>query len=203
MAEHRIPRAAAALLLVAGAAVFPQHALAHFASTGAGFTAGLAHPMLGLDHVLAMLAVGMWSSQLGRPAIWVLPVAFVAVMTVGGSLAASGAVLPAGELGVALSVIVLGAMIAFDRRLALPAALAVVSVFALAHGHAHGSALPAHAGLLSYGAGFALATGLIHLAGVGIGLLTAAPVGVRLLRAGGAAIALIGVYVSLHVLPFA
>ena len=194
-----MPRSARVRLLwyaAFAAAAVPDAAFAHTAVEGGGFGAGFFHPILGTDHVLAMLAVGMWGGQLGFPAIWVLPVAFPVIMAIGGALAIVGMPLPAGELGIALSVVVLGAMIALDKRLALWLALAVVSVFAVFHGHAHGLELPSHADPVAYSLGFVLATGLIHVVGILIGTVVAVPGGIRLLRAGGAAIALVGAYLS-------
>jgi len=180
---------------LAGAlAALPSAAYAHPAAEGGGFAAGFFHPILGLDHVLAMLAVGMWGGQLGAPAIWVLPVAFPLIMALGGVLAIVGVPLPAGEIGIALSVVVLGAMIAFNRRVALWLALALISAFAVFHGHAHGLELPAHSDPVAYSAGFVLATGLIHLVGILFGLVIAMPGGMHVLRSGGAAIALVGAY---------
>lgn len=181
-------------------ALLPGVACAHEAAEGGGFAAGFFHPILGLDHVLAMLAVGMWGGQLGVPAIWVLPVAFPVIMAIGGVLGIVGVPLPAGELGIAISVVVLGAMIALNKRLALWLALGVVSVFAIFHGHAHGLELPAHADPVAYSMGFVLATGLIHLIGILIGLVIAVPGGMQMLRAGGAAIALVGFYLAGRVL---
>lgn len=172
----------------------PSAAWAHAAAEGGGFAAGFFHPMLGLDHVLAMLAVGMWGGQLGMPALWILPVAFPLIMAAGGVLGIVGIPLPAGELGIALSVVVLGAMIACNARVALWLALALVAAFAVFHGHAHGLELPAHSDPIAYSAGFVLATGLIHLVGILIGLVIALPGGVAMLRSGGAAIALVGAY---------
>lgn len=168
-------------------------ALAHTgAEAGSGFATGFLHPLGGLDHVLAMLAVGMWGAQLGAPAIWALPIAFPLVMSFGGVAGILQAPMPAVEPGIALSVIVLGACIALDRRPPLWAAALLVSVFAIFHGYAHGTELPSQAGAVAYSAGFVLATGAIHLAGIAIGLVTQWPHGMRLLRAGGALISLAG-----------
>jgi len=140
-----------------------------------------------------MLAVGMWGAQLGPPAIWALPIAFPLVMSIGGVAGILGLPMPAIEPGIALSVIVLGGCIALDRRPPLWVAALLVSVFAVFHGYAHGTELPKHAGAVAYSAGFVLATGSIHLAGIGVGTITRVPNGLRLLRAGGALIALAGI----------
>jgi urease accessory protein len=176
---------------VAVLAVLPLRAFAHAegGAAGAGFLTGFLHPLGGIDHVLAMLAVGMWGAQLGRPAIWVLPVAFPQMMALGGVAGILGLPLPAIEIGVTLSVITLGSMIAFDQRPPLWAASLLVGFFAVFHGYAHGAELPGQTGALAYSAGFVSATGLIHLTGIGIGFVTRLPHGTRLLRAGGSVIA--------------
>jgi urease accessory protein len=180
-----------ALLLLA-----PAAALAHEegAAAGAGFVTGFLHPIRGVDHVLAMFAIGLWGSQLGMPGIWVLPVAFPLVMALGGALGIAGVPLPGTELGIALSVVALGAVIALALRPPIAGALALAAFFAVFHGHAHGVELPGQTGALAYSAGFVLATGLIHLAGIGVGLVIHLPRGPVLVRAGGAAITLAGLW---------
>jgi len=188
-----ISRTALGIPLAAGALLLPAAASAHTgAGLGAGFGAGFVHPLAGLDHLLAMLAVGMWGARLGSPALWALPVAFPLVMAVGGVLGIAGLGLPSVELAIALSVVVLGGAIALDRRPPLAVAGVLVGAFAIFHGHAHGTELPGQAGALAYSAGFVLATGLVHAAGIGIGLVTHLPRGTAVLRAGGAAIAAVG-----------
>jgi urease accessory protein len=184
-----------ALLL---ASVVPSSAFAHLegSSAGAGFLTGFLHPLGGADHVLAMLAVGMWGAQLGNPAIWVLPVAFPQVMALGGVAGILGLPLPAIEVGVTVSVIVLGSMIALEQRPPLWAASLIVAFFAVFHGYAHGAELPGKAGAVAYSAGFVTATGLIHLTGIGIGLVVKLPHGARVLRAGGGAIAVAGLLLA-------
>jgi urease accessory protein len=185
-----------ALPALAALALLPNSALAHVEGepAGAGFIAGFLHPLAGIDHVLAMLAVGMWGAQLGNPAIWVLPVAFPQVMAMGGVAGILGLPLPAIELGVTCSVIVLGLMIALDRRPPLWVASLLVGFFAVFHGYAHGAELPGQARAVAYSAGFVVATGLIHLTGIGIGFVVRLPRGAGLLRAGGSAIALAGLF---------
>jgi urease accessory protein len=179
----------ASLALLAGPA------LAHTAGdTAGGFATGFMHPPSGLDHLLAMVSVGIWGAELGAPAIWLLPIAFPLIMAVGGALGVIGVPLPAGELLIALSVVVLGSLVAMARRLPLAAALAIVGVFAIAHGHAHGAELPGAADALAYTVGFVLATGLLHLAGIGIGVLARWPSGIVAIRACGCAVALAGCY---------
>ena len=178
--------------------VLPTGAFAHAegGTAGAGFLTGFLHPLGGPDHVLAMLAVGMWGAQLGNPAIWVLPVAFPQVMALGGVAGILGVPLLGIELGVTLSVIVLGSMIALDRRPPLWAALLIVSFFAVFHGYAHGAELPGKTGAVAYCAGFVTATGLIHLTGIGIGFVVKLPHGLKMLRAGGSAISAAGVFLA-------
>jgi urease accessory protein len=169
--------------------------LAHSAgNTVTGGMAGFLHPLSGLDHMLAMVSVGIWGAELGAPAIWLLPVAFPLIMAVGGALGTIGVPLPAGELLIALSVVVLGAFVASARQVPIWVALAIVGVFAVAHGHAHGVELPGSADALAFTVGFVFATGLLHLAGIGIGLLANVPRGILALRACGLMTALIGCY---------
>lgn len=157
-----------------------------------GFTNGFMHPLLGWDHVAAMVAVGLWGAFLKNPAIWVLPVVFPLVMAVGGALGVAGVPLPGVEIGIATSAIVLGAMVLFAVRPPLVVAIVLVGAFAIFHGHAHGTELPHAASPLAYSLGFVLATGLLHLCGIAFGLLTRWRFGRTLVRAGGAVIALAG-----------
>jgi urease accessory protein len=159
-----------------------------------GLIAGLAHPIFGLDHVIAMVAVGMWGAQLGAPAIWLLPVTFPIVMAFGGVLGASGLPIPGIEIGIAVSAIVLGGLVAFAARPPLWIAAVVVGAFAIFHGHAHGAELPESANAISYSAGFVIATGSLHALGILIGVANRWRLGARLLRAGGALISLGGLY---------
>ena len=179
------------LLILASASM----AFAHAEQSGAaGILAGLAHPISGLDHVLAMVAVGLWGAQLGAPAIWALPVAFPMVMALGGMLGLMGVPLPGIEYGIAASAILLGAAVLFEIRPPLPVAAIVVGVFAIFHGHAHGTELPAGSSALLYSMGFVVATGALHAAGIGIGTAHRWAWGRALLRAAGAAVALGGVF---------
>ena len=150
----------------------PTLASAH---TGLGDTAGLLHgfmhPIGGLDHILAMVMVGVFAFQLGGRARWALPAAFVGMMAVGGLLGMGGIAVPFVELGIALSVIVLGTVVAFGVQAPVAAAIGVVGLFAIFHGHAHGAEMPENAAGLAYGVGFMAATALLHLTGLGGGLL--------------------------------
>ena len=145
-------------------------ALAHtgIGAHGSGFAAGFLHPMLGLDHMLAMLGVGVWAAQLGKRATWMVPLAFVAVMVAGAALALSGAALPMVEFGIAGSVLVIGALIALGTRMPVALAMTIAGVFALFHGHAHGTELPGFAHPVAYGAGFVAATALLQAVGVAL-----------------------------------
>jgi urease accessory protein len=136
-----------------------------------GVVAGLLHPFSGLDHLLAMVAVGLWAVQLGRPALWLLPLTFPVVMAVGAALGISGVSLPFVEVGILGSVLVLGAAVALAIRLPLPASVALIALFGLLHGFAHGAELPMGASALAYGAGFIAATLVLHAIGIAAGLL--------------------------------
>ncbi|AVT47305.1 HupE/UreJ family protein [Shewanella baltica] len=168
---------------------------AHEIHSGGGFMSGFNHPVLGFDHLLAMLSVGMLSTQLGGRAIWTVPLAFVVFMLVGGILGLYAIAVPFVEIGIALSVLLLGLAIAFDRQIPLLFAMAFVGVFAIFHGHAHGAEMPALASPVLYALGFLFGTAVIHLGGVMIGLGMQRLTGKRnLMRVTGAAIAAMGGY---------
>ena len=168
----------------------PTTASAHTESGAfGGFISGFVHPLTGLDHVVAMVAVGLWGAFLGTPAIWILPVVFPVVMAVGGALGVLGVPMPGVETGIALSGVILGLMVAFAAKPPLKIAGAIVGIFAIFHGHAHGTELPEAASALTYAAGFVIATGLLHLSGIGVGLLARWPWGKIAVRTGGVAIA--------------
>jgi urease accessory protein len=176
-------------LMVVGAGQVQAHTTEGI--TG-GFISGILHPVLGLDHLIAMLAVGLWGAFLGMPAIWLLPVIFPAIMAIGGALGIAGVPLPAVEVLIASSAVVLGTCVALALRAPLWIAGLLVGAFAIFHGHAHGTELPAAAHPLAYAIGFVVATGTLHLIGVGFGLLTRYPWGETFVRAGGVVIALVG-----------
>lgn len=161
-------------------------------SMGGSFLAGFGHPFFGWDHVTAMVAVGLWGAFLGRPAIWVLPIVFPLVMAFGGFLGLVAVPLPGIEVGIALSAIVLGVMVAAAARPPLWVAAAIVGGFAIFHGHAHGTELPRAADPLLYSLGFVMATGLMHAAGIAFGALAHWPAGRWAVRAGGGLISLAG-----------
>lgn len=167
--EGGMSRWAAFLSGAALAALLPSVALAHVGlGQASGFIPGFGHPAGGLDHVMAMVMVGILAWRLGGRAVWLLPATFLCLMAVGGALGAGGIGLPFVEAGIALSVIVLGAVIAAGFRSPVGPSMALVGLFAIAHGHAHGVELPDGAGGLAFGAGFVLATALLHAAGVAV-----------------------------------
>lgn len=186
-----MPRVATILCAVL-LCVLGSPALAHTGRVAGGFTGGLAHPLLGPDHVAAMVAVGLWGAFLGPPAIYVLPVAFPLVMAAGGVLGILGVAVPGIEIGIALSAVLLGLAVALAARPPLWLAAVAVGVFAMFHGHAHGAELPPGADAAAYFAGFVIATGLLHLAGIGFGLLVRWPGGRIAVRGAGFAIAAAG-----------
>jgi len=167
-------------------------ALAHSGSVAGGFVGGIAHPVFGPDHVAAMVAVGLWGAFLGAPAIYILPVVFPLVMAAGGVLGILGLPLPGVEIGIATSAVVLGMMVALAARPPLWVAAVLVGAFAIFHGHAHGAELPPGADALAFSAGFVVATGLLHLAGIAFGLLARWPAGRLAVRSAGGAIAIAG-----------
>lgn len=160
----------------------------------AGFLTGLAHPISGWDHVLAMIAVGLWGAQLGNPAIWILPVTFPMVMALGGMLGLIGIPLPGVEVGIALSAIALGIVVLGEIRPPLAVAAVLVGFFAVFHGHAHGTELPSGQSALLYSMGFVIATGCLHAIGIAIGLIHRWTAGKIALRAAGGVVALSGFY---------
>jgi urease accessory protein len=161
---------------------------------GGGLASGLLHPLTGLDHLVAMVAVGIWGAQLGGVAIWVLPIVFPLVMAFGAVLGILKIGLPVPELIIALSALVLGLAVAMRIRVPFAVAGVIVAIFAIFHGHAHGAELPTAANPLAYGCGFVVATGLLHACGITIGALARWPGGERIIQGVGAAIAALGGY---------
>lgn len=157
-----------------------------------GFASGFWHPILGWDHVVAMVAVGLWGAFLGAPSIWILPVVFPLVMAVGGAMGVIGVPLPAVETGIALSGVVLGLLIAFAVRAPIWVAAVIVGVFAIFHGHAHGTELPQAFSPYGYAVGFVVGTGLLHMVGIAFGFLTKSEIGKTAVRGAGGVIALVG-----------
>lgn len=188
-----------AILLLSACFTQPTHAHAVAAGT-MSFTTGLSHPWSGWDHILAMVAVGLWGAQLGAPALWLLPVAFPMLMAFGGFLGLVGMPLPGIELCIASSAIVLGVMVALQARPPLWVAITLCGLFGLFHGHAHGTELaPGQDGLL-YSIGFVIATGLLHATGIALGGIHRWKAGRLVLRAAGAGIAVMGCWFALEAL---
>jgi urease accessory protein len=169
-------------------------AFAHIGGGGGGLVSGLSHPIGGLDHVLAMVAVGLWGAQLGLPAVWLLPIAFPLMMAVGAGIGLIGIPLPAVEVGIAASAVALGLMVLLEARPPLAASLILVAVFAVFHGHAHGTELPAGQSGLLYSIGFVIATGLLHACGIAIGAIHRWNAGRVMLRFAGAVVLAGGLY---------
>ena len=168
---------------------------AHVEAGGAGsVVAGFLHPVTGIDHVVAMVAVGLWGAVLGPPAIWLLPVAFPMVMAFGGLLGLLAVPLPWVETGIALSALVLGVLVMFQTRLPLVLTFLLVGLFALFHGFAHGVELPEGGDALLFSLSFVVATGLLHLVGIALGEVRRWAWGQSLLKLAGAAIVAVGIW---------
>src|SRR6187551_1307376 len=185
-----------AILLMA--ASMPAYAHVGIGTTSS-FTAGFMHPLSGLDHMTVMIAVGLWAALKGGKAIWAWPAAFVGVMLVGGGLGMLHMPLPFVEPGILASVVALGLLVALAVDLPVSAGVAIIGLFALFHGHAHGTEVPENAGGIEYMLGFALATALLH----GVGIAAALGLGLRfrsLVRAAGAACAVVGVGLAFGVI---
>jgi urease accessory protein len=178
----------AALVLMSGVAAAHEAA-----GVAGGLQSGFLHPLLGWDHVAAMVAVGLLGAVMGPPALWILPIVFPLVMAFGGMLGVAGVPVPGVEIGIALSAVVLGLMVAIGRPVPIVAAAVVVGLFAIFHGHAHGAELPAAADPVAYGIGFVVGTGFLHLVGIGIGAFGTGR-GRALVRAAGGLIAAAGFY---------
>jgi urease accessory protein len=199
MNRHSLQRFGLVVLLAFIAVILgPRSAFAH---TGVGPTHdlvhGLAHPLTGLDHILAMFAVGLWSAQRGGRAIWLVPLTFVLVMTLGGVLGMSGVSIPSVESGIAISVLVMGIFVAAALKLPLAISAAIVGLFALLHGQAHGAEVPASASGLAYALGFVAATIFLHAIGISFGLVSHRLHSSQLVRYAGAAIAISGLFLCI------
>ncbi|MCR4376685.1 MAG: HupE/UreJ family protein [Rhodospirillales bacterium] len=160
-----------------------------------GTVAGFTHPVAGLDHVLAMIAVGVLAAQQGGRALWSIPLAFVAMMLVGGVLGVAGIAVPFVEQGIMGSIIVMGVVVALGRAMPMPLAMAMVGLFAVFHGHAHGTEMPVDASGALYGLGFAIATAMLHVSGIAAAVSAqkfARQVAPVLVRIGGGIIATLG-----------
>ncbi len=192
MKTTRISRFAfffAALLLV------PTFAHAHVGvGPTHGFLPGVAHPFSGLDHLCAMMAVGLWAAQRGGRALWAIPLSFLSVMVLGAALGMAGVSIPFVEQGIIASVLLLGVLVAASVRLPVVASAILVGLFALFHGHAHGTEMPVTASGFAYGAGFLAATTLLHAAGLGLGMTLQRVASSTWVRALGGAVACCGLY---------
>lgn len=181
-------------LLAALTLLSPSSVFAHQQSGQAvSLLTGIQHPWSGLDHVLAMIAVGLWGAQLGNPALWILPITFPMVMAMGAMLGLLGIPLPGTEIGIALSALLLGSMVVGEVRPRMMVAAILVGFFAIFHGHAHGSELPPGQSGMLYSMGFVIGTGCLHAIGIALGLGQRWPAGRVALRAAGGAIAAMGV----------
>jgi len=181
------------LLLISLLILIPEIALAHAPEgAGGGFVTGFLHPIMGVDHLVAMVAVGLWGAFLGERALWILPIVFPSIMAVGAAFGIVGLEIPLVEFVIALSGVVLGALIALRVRAPLAIAMVLVGIFAIFHGYAHGVEMPEQISAITYSAGFVIGTGLLHLAGVAIGFATRLPRGELLVRGCGGVISAIG-----------
>ena len=181
-------------LAAAIATLAASPAFAHTGLHASGFAAGIMHPVTGLDHVLAMVAVGLFAVMLGGRALWAVPASFVGMMLIGGMLGFAGVEVPAAEIGITASVLILGSVVALGRAPSLGAAMALAGGFAIFHGYAHGVEIPSGIGVFSYSLGFAAGSSVLHAAGVAAGLL---PFGSRkATRLAGAAVAAAGLFAA-------
>ena len=171
------------------------HAHVGFGSAS-GLAAGLVHPITGLDHLAAMIGVGLWAAQRGGRALWLVPLVFVLVMSLGGALGMAGIAMPFVEPGIIASLLVIGVLVAAAVRLPLVASMLVVGLFAIFHGHAHGAEMPETVAGVAYGVGFILSTAFLQLLGVGLGVAAGKYGTPQMVRYAGGAIALLGVYLS-------
>ena len=177
----------------------PSLAQAHPAAPGHthGLANGFFHPLTGLDHLCAMVAVGLWATQRGGRALWLVPATFVSVMVLGGILGMGGMPVPFIEQGIAASVLILGIFIAAAVRLPVAASMSIVGLFALFHGYAHGAEMPETASGLNYAIGFVIATASLHLAGITLGLAAKKFTSAKSIRFAGGAIAACGLYLCI------
>ena len=185
------------LIALLSSLMMAQPAFAHVSEEGltGGFISGYIHPLLGWDHVAAMVAVGIWGAFLGRRAIWILPIVFPFIMVIGGILGMVGVPVPFIVPGIALSSIIIGLAIAFKWRAPLWIASIIVGSFAIYHGYAHGQNLPAASNPIAFALGFVLGSGTLHLIGILFSLLDRYKWGIKALQLGGVIIALVGVAV--------
>lgn len=178
--------------------MLPTLALAHPGHDGStSFSTGFMHPMGGLDHLLAMIAIGLWAASMRGRALWAVPAAFVGTMIIGGALAMAGMRVPFVEEGILLSVVLMGALLIGSVRFDVKVCMAIAGVFALFHGAAHGMEMPLNAHGAEYALGFALATALLHVVGMGLGLILARLEMPIITRVTGGMIAAAGVFMAI------
>ena len=193
------PRSGAGMTLALIALLLSSDAA--FAHTGAehavSFASGFKHPFTGLDHLLAMVAVGLWAGLNGGRALWLWPVAFVGVMVLGGALGISGFAVPLVEAGILASVVVLGLLVLAAAQLPVALGAILIAAFALLHGHAHGAELPDGAAAASYAAGFVIATAILHAIGIGVAHIASSTNGRLAVRGAGALVAAAGVALAI------
>ena len=186
------------LVLLLATLMAPSLAHAHVGvSETSGFLRGMGHPLGGLDHICAMVAVGLWAAQMGGRSIWAIPVTFIAVMALGGVLGMIGINVPYLETGIVVSVLTLGVLISASVRLPLAASVAIVGLFAIFHGQAHGAEMPETASGIAYGAGFLIATAFLHACGIGLGIAIQNLASPKIIRFAGIAIVFCGGYILL------
>ncbi len=185
-------------VLLLATLMVPSLAHAHVGvSETSGFLHGMGHPLSGLDHICAMVAVGLWAAQMGGRSIWAVTLTFITVMALGGVLGMIGINIPFVEAGIVVSVLTLGVLIAASARLPLAASTIIVGLFAIFHGHAHGAEMPGTASGIAYGAGFLIATAFLHACGIGLGIAIQKLASPKIVRFAGIAIVLCGGYLLL------
>ena len=200
MNRHSLQRCGLVVLLAATAVILgPRSTFAH-AGVGPAHDLihGIKHPLTGLDHLLAMLAVGLWAAQCGGRAIWAVPFTFISVMTLGAAIGISGVSMSFVEPGIVISVLMLGVFVATALKLSLPISAAIIGFFALLHGHAHGAEFPASASGLAYALGFIAATIFLHAIGIGFGLASQRLHSSQVVRYAGATIAACGILLCIR-----
>jgi urease accessory protein len=186
------------MVAIAAICLLPQAAMAHTVmGSTSGFIHGLSHPFTGLDHMLAMIAVGLWAAQMGGRKLWLVPAAFVSAMVLGGAIGFAGVSLPYVEVGIVASVIVLGVFISGAFKLTMAISTVVVGAFAVFHGYAHGAEMSHGLGPVAYSIGFVLATAALHMIGMLAGMGIQHRNVDKAVRLAGAAIALSGVYLAM------
>lgn len=194
----KFSRSSSRALQIASLLLFvPVLAHAHPGHGPHDFAAGVSHPLEGFDHLLAMIAIGLWAVQLGGRALWLVPASFVGVMSLGGALGMGGAHIPMAEQGILASVFLLGLFLMLALRLPLAASMAITGLFALCHGYAHGTEMPTTASGLAFGVGFLASTVFLHGVGMGAGLLLRSAAQSVWLRAAGVVVLIGGVVIAL------